>query len=558
MRSVTLARRYLVVPVGTNTHRRITNTAIGLGIAVLAVAGFSPTVPPAPASLAADDTEFSAERAMTHVEAIAREPHPMGTARIEQVRRYIVEEARSLGLEVELQAVAAPNYFGNGEPVDVVNVIAWIPGTANTKAVVLMAHYDTVPTTPGANDNSAAVAALLETARALQAGPTPANDIVFLFTDGEEPAGRYGSSAFAASDVLAELGIVVNFEAIGGSGASLLAETNGPERWLVERYAATDPGPAAFSFMTELTRMIGKIGTDFDVFAEAGLPGMHFAYVRGSPIYHTPADDIASVSRSSVQHHGSHALSIARHFGELDLSALPESGRAVFFTVGTIFIAYPTAWALPLALLLVAGLVLAVLLLRRRQQLAATPRQVVASTGVALLAVVVAAIAGTIVWVSLGAMRSSRGVPESYGYMVVALAVAAATGAWVTRRFDRADATQPQAWITLWVLLALVTTAAPGFSYLFPWPAVAAMAGFIWRPRTRAAAVARFFMVAIPALLLMIPAVDTLFLLAQPRPGNPDSEITAVAFAPLMLAMLVGGLLTCGWQHPESTRATTG
>ena len=52
-----------------------------------------------------------------------------------------------------------------------------------------MAHYDSVPFGPGAADDGAGVVTLLETARALKAGPPLKNDVIFLFTDGEEAGG---------------------------------------------------------------------------------------------------------------------------------------------------------------------------------------------------------------------------------------------------------------------------------------------------------------------------------------------------------------------------------
>jgi hypothetical protein len=41
-------------------------------------------------------------------------------------------------------------------------------------------------------------------------------------------------------------------------------------------------------------------------------------------------------------------------------------------------------------------------------------------------------------------------------------------------------------------------------------------------------------------LVLLIPAIDTFYQLAQPRPGNPDSQIPAVVVIPaLLIAMTI-------------------
>jgi Zn-dependent M28 family amino/carboxypeptidase len=75
------------------------------------------------------------------------------------------------------------------------NVIVRVPGTSPTREVLITAHYDSFPGAPGAADDGVSVAAMLETMRALKAGPPLKNDLVFLFTDGEEH-GWLGAKAF--------------------------------------------------------------------------------------------------------------------------------------------------------------------------------------------------------------------------------------------------------------------------------------------------------------------------------------------------------------------------
>lgn len=110
--------------------------------------------------------------------------------------------------------------------------------------------------------------------------------------------------------------------------------------------------------------------------------------------------------------------------------------------------------------------------------------------------------------------------------------------------------------MALWTLLALVTAfALPGFSYLFVWPALAGAVAILWRPLDHASAVGRFAVVAAPTLLLMTPAVDALWQFAQPRPGNPDSQMTAAAVVPLLLGALAVAYLSGGWHRPDARSA---
>lgn len=532
-----------------------TSVAPWLIAAGLVAAGAFSTLPVVPRSADAAETEFSARRAMAHVEAIAQEPHPMGSAQIERVRAYLVAEVEALGMRVDLQTVAARDFFGDGGPIDVVNVIAWIPGAAHTRAVAFVGHYDTVPTTAGVNDNSTAVATMLETARALQAGPPLDNDVVFLFTDGEEPSARFGANGFASvPGQLDALGVVVNLEAVGSGGASTLVETSGSQSWLVGGYAASAPAPAAYSFLTEMTALIGEIGTDFDVFHQGGVSGMHFAYLRGSPIYHTMADDLSRVGVGSMQHHGENALAIARHFGNLDLTTVPDPDVAVFFSIRPFFVRYSLVWARVAAALAIGLLAFALVGPARpaEMRLRAVARPAAASA----LAAAAGAVVGTIAWILLSGVRSSPLVAESYAYLAAILAAGAVVARWLAARLGGRDRTASRAGaVALWTGLALLTTIAlPGFSYLFVWPALAGILGLLWRPVARAAAIVRFALVAAPTVLLMTPAVDYLWQFAQPRPGNPGSQMTAAAVLPLLLGVLVVAYLGHGWHHPDSRR----
>ncbi len=174
-------------------------------------------------------TLFSAERAMQDVRVIAQRPHPIGSADAARVRDFIVGRLQSLGLQTNVQREEA---FFDGwrlSPVlgSVENVVGVLPGRSpNLPAVVIMSHYDTVPNSPGAGDDSAGVAAALELAANLRASGQLERTVIFLFTDGEE-VGLLGASAFFESDPLSHsVGVVLNMEARGTSGRAVMFETS--------------------------------------------------------------------------------------------------------------------------------------------------------------------------------------------------------------------------------------------------------------------------------------------------------------------------------------------
>ena len=141
--------------------------------------------PPLPSTIPLD--QFSSERAIKHIQVIANQPHPTGSAANRLVREYIFQELKYLGLETEFQPDGS-----------LVNVVGRIKGTNSNDAVLLTAHFDSVAKSSGAVDDGSGVAVLLETARALKSGKPMRNTVIFLFTDNEE-GGLLGANAFIAS-----------------------------------------------------------------------------------------------------------------------------------------------------------------------------------------------------------------------------------------------------------------------------------------------------------------------------------------------------------------------
>src|SRR4051812_21069566 len=83
---------------------RSMSAVLALGIiAALVLLGMSQLRPPTVVPASAPFTQFSAERALRHVQAIAQRPHPVGSAEHDKVRDYLVTELQSLGLQPEVQ-----------------------------------------------------------------------------------------------------------------------------------------------------------------------------------------------------------------------------------------------------------------------------------------------------------------------------------------------------------------------------------------------------------------------------------------------------------------------
>jgi hypothetical protein len=448
-----------------------------------------PDVKPATTSL----REFSAARAVKHVEAIAQYPHPIGSSEIEQVRDYIVSELVGMGISPEVQETTVPDYFGtnNNEPVDIRNIFAVLPGANPTGSVLMAAHYDTVPLSPGANDDSSGVATLLETARSLTATSPLRNDVIVLFTDAEEPGQfRYGARFFVANyESTDDVRLVLNFEALGHTGPSIMFETAPGNSWLIEGLTQGAPDPVAFSFMSDLYRLVAKGGTDFAAFEEAGINGLNFAYSFERTVYHTSLDNIESLDQRSLQHHGDYAFSLVRHFGDLDLSQISSSteGDSIYHSIpGSITVRYPASWGIPLVLITGALLVWLIVVALRKGFI--TTRNILLVSTVLTAELIAVTIVLTLAWWGIDEIHLAFGkvIEPTYkahvlfvAFLVLAVAMMIALRALLHKRLGSLNTTLGA--ILFWWMLALAAGfCLPGFNIILVWPLLFSLLPLGW------------------------------------------------------------------------------
>ena len=141
-------------------RRPLTAAAAIAALALLAFLGIADVQPPAPRPASAPAGDFSAARAFTHVERIGQEVHVTGSPAADRVREHIVAALTGYGLRPEVQDTvgSTPASSARAAWPAVRNVVAVLPGTASTGQVVLMAHYDSVQVSYGANDDGAGTA----------------------------------------------------------------------------------------------------------------------------------------------------------------------------------------------------------------------------------------------------------------------------------------------------------------------------------------------------------------------------------------------------------------
>ncbi len=483
--------------------------------------------PPAPVPANAPQTDFSSARAMELLKVIAARPHPPGSAEHARVRDYLVTQLSGLGAQPEVQNTSIvdergiPYRGGN-----VYNVLGRLPGTANSRALMLTAHYDSVSTGPGASDDGSGVAAILETVRALKSGPPLKNDVIVLFTDAEE-VGLLGARAFMKEHPWArDVGLVLNFEARGNGGAATMFETSNGNGWLVGEFAKAAPYPLANSLSYEIYKILPN-DTDLTVFKRDGIAAMNFAFLEGVTHYHTALDNVESIKESSLQHQGTHVLSLARHFGNLDLRNVAAADAVYFNPFGFTLISYSSALILPLTILVTLIFIAVVVLGFKRHLL--TVSGLVLGFFSFLVSMVLSYVAISFVWWLVRSLHPAyrtivQGDVYNNGvYMIafVALSLALTSAFYLLLRRWIALENLAMGALTVWtILMMLASVMLPGASFLFTWPLLFSLLAlgvmFFGRedPAQRPDSVKRVAVLsigAIPALLIVVPMIYLIF-----------------------------------------------
>ena len=143
--------------------------------------------------------------------------------------QYIIDRFEKLGLSTQYPGYVQNFTLGDGAESlgKGKNVIGFIPGTASSDIILLMAHYDHLGKKNGeifngADDNASGTAALLNMAAYFKSSP-PAYSILFVATDAEE-MGLLGAKALVQDFPfpLKQLNLVVNMDMISRSDDNTL------------------------------------------------------------------------------------------------------------------------------------------------------------------------------------------------------------------------------------------------------------------------------------------------------------------------------------------------
>jgi hypothetical protein len=472
-----------------------------------------------PRFVSADDAplaEFSTKRAMEHVTEMAKAPHYVGSENHKVIADYLVAELKKLGLETTTEEGTTLTGWGN--LVKSRNVMARIKGSHNTKALVLLSHYDSAPhsLSKGAADDAAGVAAILETVRAFQHNTTPhKNDIIILFTDAEE-LGLNGAAQFVMQSQWAkDVGLVLNCEARGTSGPSyMLMEVNSGNAAMVESFTAADPDyPVANSLMYSIYKMLPN-DTDLTVFREQGkIQGFNFAFIDSHYNYHTAQDDAAHLDLRSLEHQGSYLVPLLGYFANADLTRLNSDQDKVYFSTPVNFVSYPFHWTIPL--LIVACVLFAILVFIGLGKRTLVPVEIGKGFLNLIGALVIAGVVGFFGWkIVLAIYPQYQDIQQGFTYnghayifAFVLLALSISFLLYLRRPAENIVMSQSVAPLFVWLALNVVIAFyLPGAGF-FIIPVLCVLLMFGWFVITQKTNTFFNVLLTIPALVIFVPFI---------------------------------------------------
>jgi len=460
--------------------------------------------PPAPKPANAPATDFSAARAREILNRLIGDgvPHPIGSAQNDVVRLRVLDEFSNAGYVPTLQTGFACDELGDCGTVQ--NVLARLDGSQPGPAVLLAAHYDSVPAGPGAFDDGAGVATVLEIARIFKSLLQPRHSVIFLVDDGEE-AGLLGARVFVNQHPWAkEVRAVVNVDSRGTSGPSLMFETGDANSWAVRLYAQRAPRPATSSVFYTAYKQIPN-DTDFTVFKAAAYQGLNFANVADVVHYHTPLDNFGNADPATLQHHGDNLLSSLQALANADISNPPKSEAVYFDVFGRWTVRWPAARTVTIAVVAAFLLLLEIAWLFYKKRL--TAPEFLWGFVAWLVSIVAVAIFGFLLSYILrkaGAMPVpwvAHSLPAQSAFWTLAIALLS----FIALRFaSRAGFFGLWSATWMWWALLSVTVAArfSGVSYiLLVATCAAALAGLLLVFRPQSSSLAAIFPLAVSAIV---------------------------------------------------------
>ncbi|XP_077299515.1 endoplasmic reticulum metallopeptidase 1-like [Arctopsyche grandis] len=310
---------------------------------------------------------FIAQRAMDHlIELTSFGPRVSGSHEnevlavnfLKQEINKIINEAKDIHIiqmNIQKTSGAFPLTFLDGLTSvyrNLQNVIVRIGSRINSEhSLLLNCHYDSVADSPGASDDGAGCAVMLEILRVMsKSDRLLKHNVIFLFNGAEENVLQASHGFITQHKWAKEVRAFINLEACGAGGREVLFQAGPNNPWIMEVYSQTVPYPYASSLAQEIFDS-GLIPgeTDFRIFRDFGkVSGLDFAWSTNGYVYHTKFDQVNQIPLGTLQRTGDNilALTIGISNGNYLSQGTSMEGQPVFFDLlGAFVVRFPISVA---------------------------------------------------------------------------------------------------------------------------------------------------------------------------------------------------------------------
>ncbi|RLV91479.1 Vacuolar membrane protease [Spathaspora sp. JA1] len=213
------------------------------------------------------------------------------------------------------------------------NLLVRINGTdKNLPALLLSAHYDSVPSSFGVTDDGMGIASLLGVLSyfSSKSSQQPLRTLIFNFNNNEE-FGLYGATSFLSHPWFKQVKYFLNLEGTGAGGKAMLFR--GTDYGIVKYFKNVRYPYATSIFQEGFNNHLIHSETDYKVYKEmGGLRGLDLAFYKPRDIYHTAGDNIKNNNIKSLWHMLSNSIDFTNYITgqvvDLDNESVDESEKS--------------------------------------------------------------------------------------------------------------------------------------------------------------------------------------------------------------------------------------
>lgn len=263
----------------------------------------------------------------TDLQQISKEFHPYSSHANDRVHDYIFKQVCSIvshaSSDVYISAhddvrsilfeepdVFDPRLQGRVVYYEGNNVLVKIQGNdTSLGAILVSAHYDSVPTAYGTTDDGTGIASMLGILRYYADSPAPHRSIIFNFNNNEE-FGLLGAQAFFGHPWSKEVKYFINLEGTGAGGRAILFRSS--DYGVTKHYKAASSPHLNSIFQQGFTSGYIRSETDYKVYTSKGLRGLDVAFYKPRNLYHTRRDSIRGTTYGALSHMFTNALDVVR------------------------------------------------------------------------------------------------------------------------------------------------------------------------------------------------------------------------------------------------------